>query len=760
MSGTGPVNAFGIYLRLVTVGLFIFIAIIAGLWVGKVTSPVPESSDRNATTIGGSPIPDVATPENPPYEPPLFFFVNTGPTADLGIVAEELAMAAANGIVQFVISVPLSWNSQQPEREAVLQRLRLVMAAQPKAKLLLYIRLDAPAEWLTAHPESVVTFEEQKLLYASPASSAWQQDASAALARLIGTLRDSEMKDQIVGYVLAALEEGRWSLDKGHDVSPENVTAFRHWLHYQYPDDAKLREAWDNTEVELDSAPIPPRPENDDTRAIFFAGADRRAQEDFRRYASQSTAAAIEKLGASVKEAAGRQALVIVPYGYSFESQNNESGHFALMRLLESPHIDGFVGPVSYFDRGLGDAGGFAGPIDSVLRHKKQWFVMDDTRTGIAKDPASGVLTHMAGLQPEDVYNVQRRNFAAAVTHGAGLWWTDLDGTGSLHDAEMWKRFGAMREIYRKLSTPDATDSAEAPASGVYDIKPSERPTLAVVVDEESRFYQQCSDAANTPLLLQARDAAIGTGVPTQFYLLEDVLSNHVPPATVYLFVNAFHLPRENREKLHATLKEQKATALWLYASGYFDETPSEENISATTHIKVKAFDKPARAGSVYDLAGRWLNKDDTFGTAEEWQPLFYIDEEKEDTNILAKYAESGRTSVAMEFLEAGWTSVYIAEPGLSANLLREILQVLELPIYSRKSHMKFLDAMYFGPNLLAIHAKDTGERLMDLGWIYDIQDLFDPRIGWPQKRTFTVPLKSGETLLLKLKPAASEEAP
>ena len=85
------------------------------------------------------------------------------------------------------------------------------------------------------------------------------------------------------------------------------------------------------------------------------------------------------------------------------------------------------------------------------------------------------------------------------------------------------------------------------------------------------------------PLLLRAAaDCALQAGYPTRFYLLDDVLNAPAPLAAVYLFVNAFHLSRDERESLHARLAENGAAALWMYAPGYFDETAAEENISAT----------------------------------------------------------------------------------------------------------------------------------------------------------------------------------
>ncbi|MCX5758942.1 MAG: hypothetical protein NTU83_10640 [Candidatus Hydrogenedentes bacterium] len=196
-----------------------------------------------------------------------------------------------------------------------------------------------------------------------------------------------------------------------------------------------------------------------------------------------------------------------------------------------------------------------------------------------------------------------------------------------------------------------------------------------------------------------------------------------------------------------------------MYAPGYIDEAPSVDNVSATVRMRVKMFEGPTRSGSVALLPGRWINKDEPFGADLDWAPLFYIDDPEADAN--AKYRASGKPSIGARFFQEGWSSIFCAEPGLSAARLRAILGILELHLYMQPGSIRFLDALQFAPNLIAIHAKETGERALDLDKTYDVQDLLSPDIGWPRKRTVTIPLKTGDTRLLKLTPVEeTEESP
>jgi hypothetical protein len=590
--------------------------------------------------------------------------------------------------------------------------------------------------------------------FASVVSSVWLNDVSEALDRLMDSVQSADPNHNVTGYVIAALESGQWYHADGYDTSGANTEGFQAWLQRRYKTDDVLAGAWGNESKTLSLISVPLKPVTGDTQQVFFELPDMQRNVDYLHFVSDSVANAIAAVMTHIKTRGGLQTQVFAPYGYSFEQLRNDAGHFSLLDIIDSD-IDGFWSPVSYTDRGLGGAGGFMGPVDSATYHEKQWYILDDTRTGISRDPATGAISRIKGLRSEDVYRLQARNYAEALCHNLGLVWAETEPDGRLLDDEMWKRFGVMREKYQSVySIPDpsaAPPTLSAPAD--YGIKPSEETTMCVVVDENSRFYQQCDEPLNARLLTGVRDCALRCGVPVQFCLFRDLIEERAVHASIYVFCNQFHLTAAERDRLHGVLARKKATAIWLYAPGYIDEKADVENISATTRMDVRAFDKPAKSGSKYLLPGRWLDKDEEFGTAALWNPLFYIVDAS--TNVLAKYKDSGNASVAVRFLDDGWTSIYVADPSPSPGLFREILLLLEQHVYFRRTSVKQLDTAYFGPNILAIHAGDAGERLIDLENAFDVQDLLSPDIGWPKKHVFNLMLEAGETRILRLTPVA-----
>ncbi|MCC6694283.1 MAG: hypothetical protein IT365_01505 [Candidatus Hydrogenedentes bacterium] len=742
MSVRGRSEATGIYLRIAGAVVIVLIAGLAGLWVGSLgTSETAKT--RPVTPVPGVPVEESETQETiPPPPAPLYFYASVQPGADLEAVSGEVAMAAKAGIHDHVLRVALPWPEQGPAVTETLYPLDRIEQADPQANIILAITMNPPDAWLAAHPEAAASDG----IHPSVTSEVWLNAGREALSELLNGIEHSERGDRISGFMLGGLEEDRWQRSGDYDRSPANEAGFRAWLRTQYPDELALRQAWGNDTLGFDDVTIPERPNTLDTQAVFFAEPGERIYVDFLRYVSESTADAISNFSAQLHQSGARVFKVFVPYGYSFELTANDTGHCALALLLDGV-VDGFVSPVSYVDRGLGGAGGFMGPVDSAGYHGKQWLILDDTRTGISRNAVSGEIERIEGLRTEDVLHVQRRNYSAALARGLGLLLADADGVGSLHDARMWEEFGKMREAYQTVWT-----SAEV-SKGYGFVNyptPSQRLGLTVVVDEPSRFYQRCDLPLNRRLLSEVRDSALRAGVPTQFSLLQDVLDRRAAPSLVYIFANAFHLHAEDRARLQDVLISQNSAAIWLYAPGFIDETSSPENIALTTGFQVKQFDKPTLSGSVYQLSdGRWIEKDEEFGAAETWSPLFYI--ETEPNKALAKYRDGGQVSVAVEFFEEGWASIYVAEPALPAHLLREILTILEEHLFVKPGGESGADVFHFGPGFFAVHAGESGERELDLGASYDVQDMLDPNIGWLDKQQLILPMKLGETKILRV---------
>jgi hypothetical protein len=742
------------YARAAAAAAIILTAGVAGLWLGENWDQVkvlwaPELAPASTSLIGGE-TPAEAAPDESGYEPPLYFAAAPAAGTDLQAVFDEIRLAAGAGVHRHILAVPLPWSGQQADLAPALERLDALFAADPKGRAVIQLNLNPPASWLESHASATVTVDGQSRALPCVASQTWLDDARKAMSLLGEAVKERYEPEQFLGCLLSGLEEGRWHRQGGYDTCQDNANAFRQWLRLRYANDEALRKAWDDPAVTLEDAAPPPAPEAS-SQTFFLPPADQR-HIDFLQFTSESTARAIIALTEHVKAFAGPGIQVFVPYGFTYELPNGSAGHFALYEILESP-VDVLVSPVSYVDRGVGGAGGYMGPVNSALAHKKQWLIVDDTRTGLPTESAGNAATPAPAMAAAagDVQGVQLRNFASALVHGLALAWSDPEGQGWLRDPQTWERLSRIYHAYERVYRPRAEKGTEAAPA---EAKTFERIPLMVVVDEASRHYERPGGKIAANLLQAGQSVALRSGVPTQFCLLQDVLRDAVPPASVYWFLNAFRLTPEQRNRLHAILTRENAAAIWMYAPGYIADAPAAENVSATVRMEVKAFAEEARGGSRYSLAGKWAAKDEAFGSPDTWDPLFYIDDEK--ASILARYEESEKASVALSYCEEGWKSVFVADPGLTPGVLRELLQLLELHLYFRKTVPATLDAAHIGPGLVAVHADGTGDRALDLGRVLDIQDLFDPEIGWPRSRLINLPLYPGETRVFVLTPPSA----
>lgn len=735
-------------IRLVIVLCLLVVAAMAGLYLGRVSvgddppaaprvAQPPAASVRQVDTA-----PAFVPEERGDVSPPVYFWAGHVDEENWSLVGEQVKLAANAGVHQYIVPVSPAWSESAREASAVqyLERLERYLSWNNRARLLLQVNLNPPVAWFEVHPEAAIQINGNLQPYPSPTSPVWQDAARSALEHLIQTVESGPFRERVQGYVLGALLDERWILPEPHDVSKANEQGFVQWLRQRYGTDVALQHAWGQPEARFDAVTLPQRPDTGDLPRVFLSLPEHQPVVDFLRFCSESVADVLASFASLTARTSTLDPLVGAFYGFGFELLSNSAGHFALDLLLESD-LNLLLSPVSYVDRGLGGAGGMMGPIDSWTLRGKQWLILDDTRTGVERDDETGEFSRIKGIRAEDVYEVQRRNFSMALTFGLGLVWADPQAEGWLYDAEQWEHLDRLRAIYANHMRSDEFTA------------PDEDAVMTVVLDEESRFFQQGEALFNARLLIKGRDAVLRSGIKARFHLLRDVIEWRAPPTPVYLFLNAFHLSEEDRMRLHSRLAQEQASAVWMYAPGYISDAPDVENIGATTGMDVRLFEGAAETGSEYLLTGQHMYPEQYFGSGEAWAPLFYIAPE-ENTDFLARYVgQEDKGSVAILTLPEGWTSVYIAEPYPSPALFCEIVRLLEQHVYLHPAERPYYDALFARGGLLALHASQAGKRSLHFGYFCDSEDLIDASIGWLQKDNVMMSLRTGETRLLRHRP-------
>ncbi len=711
----------------------------AGLWLGARDVSPREAKKHSGRTPAASTFPDTAQ-QGP--EAPRGFYVYLGwdrlPIGD--VVLDEAGLAEAAGVDAIITPMQLPWPGHGPRYADAFAPVRRVLDAAPETDVILDLRL-APAEtWFEENPSARVADPDQSDVFPSLAHERWRQDVAVALRAAAEWLEVENALPRIRGVVLRSDAVHPWGASLLIDRTDANAKAFKAWATDQRSKNDRIKKAIQAVGG-LDKIKLPAE---DDVIQPFAPS----LRSLYAQFSSDALGDALQYLAAETKSAFGRQKAVYLPYGYSL---GGASGQGALARLLDDKHVSGIIAPVSSTGRGVGGVGGFIGPVTSAGIRGKEWIHLDDTRTGLERDAEQAA---PAAAASEQVYHVQRRNFAASLVHGISYAPADPQGMGALLDTAMWERFGRMRDV--------ASEYVNLSSEGGYGPPPSALTPLLVVIDEESFANVPGESPAGNPLIRRVRDSVLRSGVPARFCLLQDILQSRTGPAQAYLFVNTFELSEPDRLRLRRIFSRERATAIWMYAPGVIGPGTPEENVSDIVGMQVRSFPSGATAGSKSELVSPWIEKDTAFGESVALNPLFYIDDE--DSSSIARYRSSDLVSAAIRFFgadeEPDWTSIFIAEPALPTGLLREVLQIAEVHVYVETTDPPVLQTMHLGRGLMAVHADEPGERLFDLGVHCAVEDLLNPARGWPRRRFLTLPMAGGETVLFRLVPESATARP
>jgi len=671
---------------------------------------------------------------------PYFFFVNTETARDGETVDAQIREAAANGIHLFSGILYLPFRNAYGDRSfgPIDALVSQVLAADPDAYILPRLQFVPTNYWARTHPDQMADYSNGFEGDVSLASPEFWADCVDALDALIAHFSDPSTPggDRVIGF---HLDRGEWFYDatSGYDQSPLNQTAFQNWLHAKYQNLYALRAAWHDGEVTFDDAQIPAWPgvaavlKKTDT-PLYSTRREGRWP-DYAQFSSDMVAEIISGLAEAVKTLSQNRLLVAASYGYTLEfAGRNDSGHLALGKLLQSPHLDIVAGPNSYAGRGVGSPSAFGAPLDSVTLRGKLWLVEDDTKT------------FLAGTETDDTYNpkiasgadtqaIHQRHFGAALAHRAGVTWMDLWGQGWLNSPDIWRELGSLTRASARWE--QIVPSAPMP------------PDVAVFVDEASLAYLKTdSNGLGVNLVSRTRDLLLKAGASVGFYLQSDVTQPNCPDAKLYLFLNALRLTTEERAAVREKLQKPGKTLAWLYAPGVFDENgPASEEAGEVVGMALRQQPWNSRGGSValdikHPITDR-IRGVKRLGTDEILNPLFAVSDPQ--ATVIAEYAATGAASLAVREHKAGWKSVFFGDPQLTTELLRGLYAYANIPVYDAQD-----DAVYAGDGSLTIHGSFTGQRTISLPRKASVYDVFDGKIIATNARSFRVFVRARTTRL------------
>ena len=615
----------------------------------------------------------------------------------------------------------------------VEERLRVMIAANPKARLILRLKLNMPNWWRKRYPEEMaMTSSGWRAEQPSLTSKRWLKDICRMVGDLVRHLEQTDIAPHIVGYVPAgglSSEWLWWGAPQGMiDYSSSNVTAFRDYLRKIYPDTAALRKAWNDPQVTFQNAMIPPpkvRAAGED--GYFRDALSARWEIDYRPFLSIATSRALLQVARTIHENSASRKLVGAFYGYSTQLAGTgalwNNGHNNLVEVLNSPDIDFFCSPTVYDRRRGGEEGDYQNRYIASLRlHGKLYWDEADMRTHLHAGTE-----HYRTATPKETSAVNWRTFGSSLIQGVNVWWFLIADNAGFHSERIMNEIAQMSKLDRELLDVSKESAAE----------------IAVFCDEKSMLYVSSKGAGREKEYIPKTHTELRrVGAPFDFYMLSDISNAKLRNYKLYIFLNVWHVTPEMREAIHRKLAEKYSAAIWVYAPGYL--SPSGNSVETMRELTGFTFRKfkttealplhPVKATTV-QAGGRFSLS----GRKYEFNPGFAVS--SPDAKI---WAELGGEPVVAERETPSGRSFYSLIP-LSAEWIREVCRAMKIHLYCDSG-----DVLQANRNFLMLHATSAGTKRIILPSRCDVRNLIDGSLI-ADVDTITVELASGDTVIYQL---------
>ncbi|MEN6408036.1 MAG: LamG-like jellyroll fold domain-containing protein [Thermoguttaceae bacterium] len=598
--------------------------------------------------------------------------------------------------------------------ERVDRQVQAMIAADPQAYIFLRLKLEPPAWWVRENPEELSQYEDgRRAPQYSMASEKWEATYERMLRDLIAHIEASSYAGHLIGYQPAGGQSSEWYWYGCHkgliDYSPAACKRFGKWLKERYAGDvAALRKAWNDQQVDFDTARPPSNKARQATEHLLFRDSSKvGAVLDYQRFLTAMTVHHIIKSCRICKEASGGRKIAGVFYGYSFPYASTATGlwnlgFLGLQEVLDSPYVDFLCAPTNYSYRRGGEPGNFMSVYtDSYQLHQKLYWDEVDTRTCYYRD-----FSRCNVRTVPETLAVHQRALGYGLTKGTALWWFTLMGDHTFHDDAI------MEDIARNQRASVASLAVDK--SHVREI--------AVLVDEPSFLYMRMGlQPLMEPLTRDMHSQLATMGAPFDMYVLSDIADARMPDYKLYVFLNPFYLTDSQRAAIKAKVRRNGAVAVWFYAPGFIAEdgrldvrgvrdltgiavrTADEER---KLHLAVTNFDHPITAE---------IDRSDTLGQTEPVGPVFWVDDPQ--ATVLGRLSPDGDVGMAVRDF-GDWRSVYCASPIVNTKLLRGLARYAGAHVYSTTD-----DTFFANNNYAMIHTASTGPKEIRLPQPRDVYD-------------------------------------
>lgn len=635
--------------------------------------------------------------------------------------AHNLRRMSEAGIRLFQVDLWLEdiWKAREKQLDMALVRrqIRGVLAACPTGAVIVRLHVNAPFWWNQAHPAECVqyadgpvqdlpagipfNYEDGDVVRAPRASLAsvrWRGEAGAKVREFCRRLARTREGRAVIGMHISGGVYGEWHpwgfIKQEPDVSIPMQLAFRQWLTNKYVSDENLQTAWEDPRFTLLKTTVPDTTERRCCADGFFRDPAREQRVmDFYRCQQAVIADDIEFFCRLVKQHWGRPVLTGVFYGYMQFGLCRQAmnGHLEAQRLLQSPWIDYFAGPPSYYEtsRKAGGSGLQRAPIRSIGLHGKLW--LDEIDNGYLQDKRERDFVRSGPLGDANYLPVLQRSLWLPLMQGSGLWLYDF---GPRRNTGWWDSPLYLDEIRRTLRYFRTAYGKST--------QPAGRPADALVVWDTESFYAVKN--VNTKSCEKGLDAAAEAlqcaGMALDHIYLFDLPQLDLRAYKAVVFMNAWQLTATQRHFIRDSVARDGRTLIWNYGSGYTDgRRAGQDLVEQLTGIvlqKQETASKPV-----------WIMQADTIENPESLDPLLVVADQAAEP--LATLRENGSVVLARKKYPTH-TVVLASVPLHRSAVFRALLQAAGCRVWSEAP-----GCLYASDKHLLLHTGTAGKRTLYL---------------------------------------------
>jgi hypothetical protein len=387
-------------------------------------------------------------------------------------------------------------------------------------------------------------------------------------------VRQHPLGHRIIGFFIEAGAAQEWipfSREDQMDYAPVVTTRFREWLRRKYQTNARLRGAWRQDGVTLDTATPPAQAEQTrPTRGDFFDPSLGRREIDFQQCYMENIGDRIRAV-CRAAEQGGEGRLVGIFHEPPMEVGSHDH---EWQRVMEDPSIDFYAGPTCYESRKAGMPTPVHHLVDSLRLLNKLFFTEEDTRPHtVAKITGA----HSHAYTRQESRDTISRTVLHCFAKGVLGWYWDFQYRWF---TEPWffRTFEELQQI----------------GVAVQQARPRSAAEVAVFVDEGSIPYTRADNTLLGSLGHRLLIHEINRiGCPHDIYLFDHVRRSDLPGYKLYIFLNAVRATEAQRRAVKR-LRRDGHVLFFPHASGFINDnarvSASVDNMADLIGMDFKEF--------------------------------------------------------------------------------------------------------------------------------------------------------------------------